>query len=148
MNRDKYFLYGLLGLVGLGLLMLSLNRFEAYQRFVNLEPTRPAPAGSSQPAAEKNSFARDRATPVPEPSDTEKEHGDVSAPIDLNTAGLDELMRLPGIGRVIGLSIIEYRGRVGGFESVEQLLEVKGIGRKRLEILKDCVIISGNEQIP
>lgn len=53
--------------------------------------------------------------------------------IDINTAGLDELQTLKGVGPVTAQRILEYRTRIGRFDSVDQLLEVKGIGAKTLE---------------
>jgi comEA protein len=60
-----------------------------------------------------------------------------SGMVDLNQAGLSELMSLPGIGEVKAKAILEYRDKVGLFQSVDELLQVKGIGEKSLEKLKD-----------
>ncbi|PZE22906.1 helix-hairpin-helix domain-containing protein [Paenibacillus xerothermodurans] len=57
--------------------------------------------------------------------------------IPLNTATMQQLMDLPGIGESKANAIIAYREQVGGqFHSVEQLLEVKGIGDKVLAKMK------------
>jgi len=63
----------------------------------------------------------------------------LTEPLDLNTATLEELIDLPGIGPVLARRIIEYREAHGGFRSVEELLQIRGIGPKRLEQLKGRV---------
>jgi competence ComEA-like helix-hairpin-helix protein len=67
--------------------------------------------------------------------------------IDINRAGVNELMSLPGIGRVTALNIIEYRTRKGGFTDVRELIEVQGIGPKKLEALLDCVVVERRANI-
>lgn len=51
-----------------------------------------------------------------------------SGPIDLNTATVEQLDTLPGIGPVIAGRIIDWRDRNGRFTSVDELREVEGIG--------------------
>lgn len=59
--------------------------------------------------------------------------------VNVNTASSKELESLPGIGEVIAQRIIEYREQSGPFYRPEQLLEVKGIGEKKLEAIKDLI---------
>ena len=63
--------------------------------------------------------------------------------LDLNTATSDQLQTLPGIGPVIANRIIAYREEVGAFESVGELMNVSGIGEKKLEAVWDLVTIGG-----
>ncbi len=56
----------------------------------------------------------------------------VSAKINLNTATKEELMTVSGIGEVYATRIIAYRDLIGYFTNLEELLEVEGIGEKRL----------------
>ena len=52
--------------------------------------------------------------------------------VPVNTAPASELQKLPGIGPTLAERIIAFREQSGGFSSVEQLLEVKGIGPAKL----------------
>jgi competence protein ComEA len=63
-------------------------------------------------------------------------------PIDINTAGAGELERLPGIGPVLAQDIVAYRKKGGGFEDIDELKDVKGIGDKRLKKIRDLISIS------
>ncbi len=60
--------------------------------------------------------------------------------VDLNLASVQELERLPGIGPVLAQRISEYR-TAHPFRSVEDLMEVKGIGERRLAQLKPMVVV-------
>lgn len=59
-----------------------------------------------------------------------------NAALNLNTATKDELVALSGIGPAKAQSIIDYRTQHGGFKSVDELKDVKGIGARRFEKLK------------
>jgi len=59
--------------------------------------------------------------------------------VNVNLATTTELEALPGIGSVIAQRIIEYRKQHGPFHSLNELAQVKGIGPKKLEKLKDLV---------
>jgi competence protein ComEA len=63
------------------------------------------------------------------------------APVDLNTATVDQLEALPGIGPTIAAAIVEHRDRSGPFRSVDDLLDVAGIGPSRLEQLRELVTV-------
>ncbi|HEU5478149.1 MAG TPA: ComEA family DNA-binding protein [Gaiellaceae bacterium] len=63
-----------------------------------------------------------------------------SAPLDLNTATLEQLDELPGIGPVTAQKILDYRQEHGAFHSVAELEGVPGIGAGRLAQLKGLVI--------
>jgi competence protein ComEA len=62
-------------------------------------------------------------------------------PINLNTATAEQLEAIPGIGPVLAQRIIEYRQTHGRFQSVDELLEVHGIGAKRLESMRPYVVV-------
>ncbi|MDF5754091.1 ComEA family DNA-binding protein [Spongiactinospora sp. TRM90649] len=67
--------------------------------------------------------------------------GDPTAgtPVDLNTATVEQLDLLPGVGEVLARRIADYRTAHGGFRSVEQLQEVSGIGDRKYADIKDKV---------
>jgi competence protein ComEA len=50
--------------------------------------------------------------------------------ININTAGVEELVKLPRVGEKIAQRIIEYREKNGKFKKIEDLMKVKGIGEK------------------
>jgi competence protein ComEA len=56
--------------------------------------------------------------------------------LDLNLANAEQLAALPGIGHDIGVEIVAHRRRIGRFTAVDQLLEVKGIGPRKLAVVK------------
>ena len=61
--------------------------------------------------------------------------------ININTASEQDLMKLQGIGKTLAKRIVERREQLGGFSVVEQLLEVKGIGEKLLQSIRDHITI-------
>ena len=65
--------------------------------------------------------------------------GAAAAPVGLNTATLEQLDTLPGVGPVLAQHIIDYRTQHGGFRSVDELREVNGIGDRRFADLQNLV---------
>ncbi len=61
--------------------------------------------------------------------------------VNLNTASLEEIESLPKIGPVGAKRIIEYRQTHDGFKSVEEIMEVKGIGEKTFEKIKGLITV-------
>ncbi|WP_421728495.1 ComEA family DNA-binding protein [Bifidobacterium callitrichidarum] len=84
------------------------------------------PNTSDKSESEQNA----NATTTPEPDDGR---------IDLNTATSEQLQTINGIGPVTAERILEHRKAIGRFVSVDQLLDVKGIGSKTLEKIRDQV---------
>jgi competence protein ComEA len=80
--------------------------------------------------------------PPPDPATATPGGGTTpSAPLDLNTATLEQLDTLPGVGEVTANRIITYRS-AHPFTTVDELLEVPGIGQRRFEQLKDLVTVT------
>lgn len=74
---------------------------------------------------DSNTAQPDTLPRVTEPDSTDR--------INLNSAGLTELMKLPRIGEVTARRIIAWREEHGGFKRIEDIMEVKGIGPKTFE---------------
>ncbi|MFJ8792763.1 helix-hairpin-helix domain-containing protein [Streptomyces sp. NPDC102462] len=62
-----------------------------------------------------------------------------ATPVSLNSATVDQLDTLPGVGPVLAQHIIDYRTQHGGFRSVDELREVNGIGDRRFADLRNLV---------
>jgi competence protein ComEA len=69
--------------------------------------------------------------------------GGVAAPVDLNVADAETLQQaLVGIGKVKAEAIVNHRNTNGPFESVDELLEVKGIGSATLEKNRSRLVVN------
>lgn len=64
-----------------------------------------------------------------------------SQAINLNTASIEELKSLKGIGTVKAQAIVNFRETHGPFKTVDELLEVQGIGIKLIEQNKDALVL-------
>lgn len=61
--------------------------------------------------------------------------------VNINTAGLDELDALPGVGPATAQAIIDDRTKNGSFSSIEDLMRVSGIGEKKFANMKDGITV-------
>lgn len=95
-------------------------------------------------SGESSDASSDDAQP-PEPSNPDAGGAapgiDEQGRIDLNTASLEQLDTITGVGPAIAQRILDYRSQVGRFSRVDQLLEVSGIGPKTLERMRDQVVV-------
>src|ERR1700676_727780 len=63
-------------------------------------------------------------------------------PVNINSATSEELQQVPGIGPVTADKILQMRKSYGAFKSVDDLLAVKGLGKKRLEKMRKYLTVS------
>lgn len=66
----------------------------------------------------------------------------VVSTVNLNTATLEQLETLPGIGRRTAERILEHRQKNGGFKKIEELMNVRGIGEKSFLKLKPMISVA------
>ena len=91
------------------------------------------PPSSSFPTSSASSVSPQPSEGLSTPSD--------GARININTATSQELQTLPGIGPAMAQRIIEHRQTSGGFSTVDDLTNVKGIGEKTLEKSRHLVTV-------
>ena len=61
--------------------------------------------------------------------------------VSINSAGIEELTTLPGIGKTTAQKIIDYRQEKGSFLSLEELMNVMGIGKSKYEKIKGSITL-------
>ncbi|HXE74072.1 MAG TPA: helix-hairpin-helix domain-containing protein [Candidatus Xenobia bacterium] len=64
---------------------------------------------------------------------------------NINTATVEDLAKLPGIGEVIAKRIVSHREKSGKFRKVEELLVIRGISKKKLEKLRPLITVGEEE---
>ena len=67
--------------------------------------------------------------------------------VDLNTSTAKELQQLPGIGKGLARRIVEYRTTNGPFKSVDELMQVRGIGKKTFAKMKERITIEDSAAV-
>lgn len=127
-RTEQYALIGLIGLIALGMVVHGLRPDSE----VSVAPGK----GEWEKIGVVTADGHARIN-----TDISKPAATLEKRIDLNSAGMTELDRLPGIGAARAKAIIELREKVGGFHSVEQLDEIKGIGKAGIEKLRPLVKI-------
>ena len=81
-------------------------------------------------------------TRITVPSVHSREIPDVLPVININTADKDELTVIPGIGEVTAQRIIDYRETNGKFTDISDIMNIRGIGEKKFNEIKDYIITS------
>ena len=73
---------------------------------------------------------------------TPKATATAAAPVNLNTATMDQLATIPGIGVKTAERIIAYREKNGGFKKIEDLMNVQGVGEKSFLKMKPLITVA------
>ena len=75
---------------------------------------------------------------------TEEEVAPVRVLVNINTATAEELETVTGIGPVLAQAILDYRAEHGDFRTLDELLEVRGIGSAKLDAMRDEITTGGD----
>jgi len=62
--------------------------------------------------------------------------------IDINSASIEQLCEIPGVGKTIAQRIVKYREANGPFKTTADIQKVKGIGSKKFEKIKDLIAVT------
>lgn len=127
MNRDRR--YGALLILAAVFLSVSIFHFSK-------TPFRSKPAATRQ----VNSY---KTAALPENTS-----GAAGSAIDLNAATKEDLMTLPGVGKVTAERILEKRRELGGFSTVEELTEVERLGKVKLNRIRGLVTVKDGQPKP
>ena len=74
----------------------------------------------------------------------EEEVAPVRVLVNINTATAEELETVTGIGPVLAQAILDYRAEHGDFQTLDELLEVRGIGSAKLDAMRDEITTGGD----
>lgn len=127
----------------------SLPRFEPVEAVVDdIEPAVPAitpqdPAYSTTATASTTNPSVIEVTELQnaDPQPVQVESTQANSLININTATASELMKLDGIGEVRAQAIVRFREEHGSFKSIDELVNVKGIGEKTLEKNREKITV-------
>ena len=101
----------------------------------------PAPPEEIPTASAVSEMSAAQVTSPPEITEVSSSGTQNGSLININTADTRELIKLSGIGEVKAAAIVAYREEHGAFSSVEELMNVKGIGEKTLEKIRGYVTV-------
>lgn len=115
---------------------------EFERKTLEFEEEQKAVAAKYDPPAEENQIIGEIHTNSSKQQQTDKPNPKkelIPVSVNINTADIEELQLLPGVGKTYAERILEYRKTNGNFTSVEELINIKGIGEKRLEKIKPFI---------
>ncbi|MGI6013994.1 MAG: ComEA family DNA-binding protein [Oscillospiraceae bacterium] len=138
-----------------GLFLLGLAGYQIHVRHgnntVSIMPASDIVSMESEQSTTLNQTASDTETVEPDAEEQNTMKSDAMSSdvatsaeglVDLNTADAEQLKQLPGIGDVLAERIIAYREEHGGFSSIEEIMNVKGIAGGRFAEIKDKICVT------
>lgn len=117
----------------------SIETFEVGEAFIVANES-PQVVVRDSVAVDSSQVSKNDANSVSRPQKERKPSKKVNLPVHVNTASLDELCALNGVGPKLAEKILEVRNALGAFKNAEDLQKVPGIGKKKLEKLLPGVI--------
>ena len=117
----------------------SIEHFEVGETFIVANEA-PQVVVRDRVAVDGSQVSKNDASSVSRPQKERKPSKKVNLPVHVNTASLDELCALNGVGPKLAEKILEVRNALGAFKNAEDLQKVPGIGKKKLEKLLPGVI--------
>lgn len=117
----------------------SIDHFEVGETFIVANEA-PQAVVWDRVAVDSSQMSKNDANSVSRPQKERKPSKKVNLPVHVNTASLDELCALNGVGPKLAEKILEVRNALGAFKNAEDLQKVPGIGKKKLEKLLPGVI--------
>jgi competence protein ComEA len=114
----------------------AINLAEKIDDGVHIKVPEKGAGGAETPSGASRAVTASAGTAV-----VKTEKADAAGKININKATASELQRLPGIGPVISQAIVDYRDANGAFASAQDIMRVKGIGKKRFETIKDLITV-------
>ena len=125
---------------------LAAHVQDGVQLYIPTHKEQPAGGAAESPPAASVTKNHDTKSPH-SPASSHSEKGDKSAKlsdpsqgqINLNTADTEQLQRIPGIGPAMAEKVLAFRKENGGFKTIEDLLQVSGIGERKFEKMKPFV---------
>lgn len=117
----------------------SIEHFEVGETFIVANEA-PLVVVRDRVAVDSSQVSKNDVNSVSRPQKERKPSKKVNLPVHVNTASLDELCALNGVGPKLAERILEVRNALGAFKNAEDLQKVPGIGKKKLEKLLPGVI--------
>lgn len=133
--------YFSLNYAGMGLTKIENGKDEAKAEAVyNAETPKNESESLPSPNTSANEIKEEESKTVSPPKQDTKEPAQ-NFPVNINTADFSELTNIVGVGEVIAQRILDYRTQSGPFKTVEEIMNVKGIGEVTFEKMKSSITV-------